>query len=180
MSGPDAQGRLVTWCFGRMRPTGEVRAVGCAAPTGTAARNQAGRRPHVGGCAVLPRGPASTAVREAAWCPRAAFCSGPPGRASSGSGARAKASARRIRTTDTRRSACYHVSVNDTSSDAARVQALVHRRMGGPRKLVMACQMSDAVRAMASARIRSRHPELNEREIRDELVWELYGVRRGR
>jgi hypothetical protein len=77
-------------------------------------------------------------------------------------------------------SACYRVSVNDTSSDAARVQALVHRRMGGPRKLVMACQMSDAVRAMASARIRSRHPALNEREIRDELIWELYGVRRGR
>jgi hypothetical protein len=98
----------------------------------------------------------------------------------SGSNARAEASARRFGTTDTRMLACYRVSVNDTSSDVARVQALVHRRMGGPRKLMMACQMSDAVRAMASARIRSRHPELNEREIRDELIWELYGVRRGR
>ena len=98
----------------------------------------------------------------------------------SGSSARAEASARRFRTTDTRMSVCYRVRVNDTSSDAARVQALVHRRMGGPRKLMMACQMSDAVRAMAIARIRSRHPELNEREIRDELIWELYGVRRGR
>jgi len=49
--------------------------------------------------------------------------------------------------------------------------------MCGPRKLLMACQMSDAVRAMASARIRARHPELNERDIRDELIWELYGVR---
>jgi hypothetical protein len=109
-----------------------------------------------------------------------AFRSGPLGRSYERSSARAEALARRIRRTDTRISACYRVSVNDTSSDAARVQALVHRRMGGPRKLVMACQMSDAVRAMASARIRSRHPELNEREIRDELIWELYGVRRGR
>jgi hypothetical protein len=74
--------------------------------------------------------------------------------------------------------ACYPAGVNDTSIEAARIQALVHRRMGGPRKLLIACQMSDAVRAMACARIRSRHPELNERGIRDELIWELYGVRR--
>jgi hypothetical protein len=75
---------------------------------------------------------------------------------------------------------CYSAAVNDTSIEAARIQALVHRRMGGARKLLMACQMSDAVRAMATARIRARHPELNERDIRDELIWELYGVRRGR
>lgn len=50
--------------------------------------------------------------------------------------------------------------------------------MGGARKLLMACRMSDSVRAMARARIGSRHPEWNEREIRDELIWELYGVRR--
>ena len=76
--------------------------------------------------------------------------------------------------------ACYPAGVNDTSSEAARIQALVHRRMGGPRKVLMACQMSDAVRAMACARIRSRRPELDERGIRDELIWELYGVRRRR
>lgn len=85
-----------------------------------------------------------------------------------------------IHTADCRGLPCYLARVNDTSSDAVRVQALVHRRMGGPRKLLMACQMSDAVRAMASARIRSRYPELSEREIRDELIWELYGVRRRR
>ena len=83
-------------------------------------------------------------------------------------------------TTDSRVLTCYRLAVNDTSSEAARVQALVHRRMGGPRKLLMACQMSDAVRALASARIRSRNPELNEREVRDELIWELYGIRRRR
>jgi hypothetical protein len=77
----------------------------------------------------------------------------------SGSSARAEAWARQTRTTDIRMSAGYRVSVNDTSSDAARILALVHRRMGGPRKLLMACQMCDAIRAMASARLRSRHPE---------------------
>lgn len=84
------------------------------------------------------------------------------------------------RTSDALAVTCYSAGVNDTSSEAALVQALVHRRMGGARKLLMACQMSDAVRAMACARIRSRHPELSERDIRDELIWELYGVRRRR
>jgi hypothetical protein len=51
--------------------------------------------------------------------------------------------------------------------------------MGGVRKFWMACQMSDSVRAMARARIKSRHPEFDELAIRDELIWELYGVRSG-
>ena len=128
---------------------------------------------------MLLRGPRLQGRPRGGMVSRSAFWRAPLVELPSGSSGSAEASARRFRTTDTRMSACYRVGVNDTSSDAARVQALVHRRMGGPRKLMMACQMSDAVRAMASARIRSRHPELNEREIRDELIWELYGVRRG-
>ena len=46
---PARRWRSATWCSGRMRSTGEARAVGCDAPTGTAARSQAGRRPHGGG-----------------------------------------------------------------------------------------------------------------------------------
>jgi hypothetical protein len=77
MSEPHALGALGDRVRWPDSTTGEARAVECAAPTGTAGRNQAGRRPHVGGPALLPRGLASKAVREAAWCPGAAFCSGP-------------------------------------------------------------------------------------------------------
>jgi len=33
------------------------------------------------------------------------------------------------------------------------------------------------MREMATMRIRSQHPELDERGILDKLMWELYGVR---
>jgi hypothetical protein len=70
--------------------------------------------------------------------------------------------------------------VQDTSSEAMAVQASVHRSLGGPRKLLIACEMSDSVRAMARARIKSQHPEFDEVAVLDELIWELYGVRRQR
>ena len=50
--------------------------------------------------------------------------------------------------------------------------------MGGVRKFLMACKMSDSVRAIACAGIRARHPEFDEVAVRDELIWELYGIRR--
>jgi hypothetical protein len=61
-----------------------------------------------------------------------------------------------------------------------RAQAEVHRRLGGPRKILIACQMSDSVREMARARIRAQHPDFDETAVRDELTWELYGFRRER
>ena len=66
----------------------------------------------------------------------------------------------------------------DTSAEAARVQTEIHRALGGPRRLQLACQLSEAVRDLARARIRSKHPELDESATRDWLTWELYGVRR--
>jgi hypothetical protein len=38
--------------------------------------------------------------------------------------------------------------------------------------------MSETVRDLARARIRSKHPEFDESATRDWLTWELYGVRR--
>jgi hypothetical protein len=67
----------------------------------------------------------------------------------------------------------------DTSTEAARIQAAVYRRLGGSRRFEIACEMSMAVRELARARIRAKHPELDEDAIRDLLIWELYGVRRG-
>lgn len=68
--------------------------------------------------------------------------------------------------------------MQDTSAEAARVQAAVHRRLGGVRKFLIACQMSETVRALACARIRARHPEFDDAAVREELLWELYGYRR--
>ena len=66
----------------------------------------------------------------------------------------------------------------DTSAEAAHVQTEIHLALGGPRRLQLACQMSETVRDLARARIRSKHPEFDEPATRDWLTWELYGVRR--
>ena len=68
----------------------------------------------------------------------------------------------------------------DTSPEAARIQAEVHRRMGPARRFRTACQMSDAFRRVALQRIRGQHPDYSELDCRNELIWELYGVRVGR
>lgn len=38
--------------------------------------------------------------------------------------------------------------------------------------------MSAATHALVSARIRAKHPELDDAGVRERLVWELYRVRR--
>jgi hypothetical protein len=68
---------------------------------------------------------------------------------------------------------------SDTSREAARVQAEAHRRMGASRRLELAFRMSSFVRALAEARIRAKNPGYDPTEVRDRLIWELYGVRRG-
>jgi hypothetical protein len=88
-------------------------------------------------------------------------------------------SARRGSSGDTLATLCYPGVVQDTSAEAAQIQAAVHRKMGGVRKFLMACKMSDSVRAIARDGIRDRHPEFDEIAVRDELIWELYGIRRG-
>lgn len=70
--------------------------------------------------------------------------------------------------------------MSDTSREAADAQAGVYRAMSGVRKLLMACKMSDSVRALARSRIRTQHPEFDEHAVHDQLTWELYGVRRQR
>lgn len=68
--------------------------------------------------------------------------------------------------------------MRDTSLDAARMQAAVHRRMGGAERLRLAWELSMAVRELARGRIRSTHRGMDEAEVEDTLIWELYGVRR--
>ena len=68
----------------------------------------------------------------------------------------------------------------DASPEAARVQAVVHRKLGVARRFGLACDLSDAVRSIARARIPGKHPEYDESAVKDELMWELYGFRRKR
>ena len=66
----------------------------------------------------------------------------------------------------------------DTRRDAEIVQREVQRRLGPAERFRTARQMSETMRDMAMMRIRSQHPELDERGVLDQLIWELYGVRR--
>lgn len=66
----------------------------------------------------------------------------------------------------------------DTTAEAARIQTEILRRLGPSRRFELACQMSETVRELATARLRSWHPELDARAIQDLLLVELYGFRR--
>lgn len=69
------------------------------------------------------------------------------------------------------------LGVLDTTQEAARVQAEVHRRMGPERRFRIACDMSESFRRVALERIRRQHPEFSDTQCRMQLVWELHGVR---
>ena len=63
----------------------------------------------------------------------------------------------------------------DTSSDAARRQSEVFRRMSGAERVDVACRMSEAARALTVAGIRHRHPEWTDDQIHHALVQQLHG-----
>jgi len=52
----------------------------------------------------------------------------------------------------------------DTSTEAAMVQSDIHRRMGGARRVELACRMSTDARELCKAGIAHRHPEYSERQ----------------
>jgi hypothetical protein len=58
----------------------------------------------------------------------------------------------------------------DTTLEAARVQSAVFRRMSGSRRLELALQMSDSLRHMVAAGVRSRHPEYSEAQVKFALI----------
>jgi hypothetical protein len=66
----------------------------------------------------------------------------------------------------------------DTSPEALRAQTEAQRRLGGAERFLTACRMSQAVRDLALARIRSRQSEPDERQALEQLMAELYGFRR--
>ncbi|HVI10661.1 MAG TPA: hypothetical protein VND65_20395 [Candidatus Binatia bacterium] len=64
---------------------------------------------------------------------------------------------------------------SDTSPEAARVQLEIYRRMTPAERLRMALEMSDSIRNVAMAGLRSRHPDWGEKELRQELMRIMYG-----
>ena len=52
----------------------------------------------------------------------------------------------------------------DTSPDAHEAQLRCYRRMSGAEKVALAVQLSEDIRAVALAGIRTRHPEYSDRE----------------
>lgn len=57
------------------------------------------------------------------------------------------------------------MGLSDTSPFVEALQAEIHKRMGGERRLSIAMDMSMATRELALSRIRKYHPEKSGREI---------------
>lgn len=64
---------------------------------------------------------------------------------------------------------------SDTSDRAAAVAAEVNRNLGPERRFIQALQLSDLLRQMAEAGLRSRHPQYSEEELVRALTIQLYG-----
>jgi hypothetical protein len=67
--------------------------------------------------------------------------------------------------------------ISDTTAEAAALQMEVHRRLGSNGRFRAAVEMSELVRELATAGLRARRPDLNDVEIRRELIRQLYDVR---
>jgi hypothetical protein len=61
-------------------------------------------------------------------------------------------------------------TANDTSAEAASLQASVHRRMSGAERFRIALDMSLTARAFALARLRQEHSDWSDRELMLEVV----------
>ena len=66
----------------------------------------------------------------------------------------------------------------DTSTEASDRQAAIQRQLGGPKRLLLAFEMSLAVRELAFARLRSQNPDYSQAEIVKAYLRELL-VREG-
>ena len=65
----------------------------------------------------------------------------------------------------------------DTTSSASELQDAIHRGFSPADRLRMAIEMSEFARSLSRAGLRSRHPELSESELDDEMLKQLYDFR---
>jgi hypothetical protein len=64
----------------------------------------------------------------------------------------------------------------DTAPEAWSTHAALLDQMGGPARVRIAVELSEAFREIRMSGIRARNPGLDEREALARLVWEDYGV----
>lgn len=64
---------------------------------------------------------------------------------------------------------------SDTNPEAAAIQQEIFRRMTTPERLLLALEMSESMRNVAMAGLRSRQPELSEKELSRELIRIMHG-----
>lgn len=64
---------------------------------------------------------------------------------------------------------------SDTSPQAEAIQLEIFRRMTTAERLKLALEMSDSMRNIALAGLRTRRPDLNENELLRELMRVMYG-----
>lgn len=67
--------------------------------------------------------------------------------------------------------------VLDTTVEAASVQIEAQRRLGIAGRFRTAVEMSELTRKLARAGLRGRRPDLNDRQLDQELLLQLYGFK---
>ena len=67
----------------------------------------------------------------------------------------------------------------DTSAEAAAIQYDAYRRMGPSGRFLIAAELTNAVRDLARAGIRSRHPDYSPERVDEELLRIIYGPHAG-
>jgi hypothetical protein len=65
----------------------------------------------------------------------------------------------------------------DTSPKMAALQNELYRQIGETERARIAAELSDALRELAAAGVRQRHPEYGDDEVRAELLEVFYGRR---
>lgn len=64
----------------------------------------------------------------------------------------------------------------DTSAEAEALQREIQRRLGGPSRLRLALDMSVAARALTLARLRRRHPDYSELDLKKALLRQAFAA----
>lgn len=64
----------------------------------------------------------------------------------------------------------------NTTTEAAAIQAETYRRLGPAGRFRIAAELTNAVREIARARIRKRHPEYTPEQVARQLALSIYGL----
>jgi hypothetical protein len=69
---------------------------------------------------------------------------------------------------------------SDTSAKAAERQIELYRQLDAGQRSMIAADLSDDLREIAREGVHRRHPEFNDQQVTDELLWIFYSFRRPR